>query len=238
MLDTEQVVAENVRRVTERIAAAAVHAGRSPSEITLVGVTKTHPPERVVAGVRAGLRHMGENRVQEAEGKIGLVAEALHQAELEEPVWHFIGHLQSNKVVPTLRLFQVIESVDSLHLAEALSRRVAPEASVPILLEVYVGDDTARPGFRRAELDDALGRIAALPGLAVRGLMTVAPLGWNSSATQAAFAQVWETRVFLSARHPHVHLDVLSMGMSDDFELAIAEGATSVRIGRALFGPR
>jgi pyridoxal phosphate enzyme (YggS family) len=238
MLDAQQVVADNVRRVLERIDQAAVRAGRIPSDVTLVGVTKTHPPERIVAGVRAGLRHLGENRVQEADAKIGRAAEMLRQAGLEPPVWHFIGHLQSNKVVPALRLFQVIESVDSLHLAEALSRRVAPDAFVPILLEMYVGDDAARPGFRRADVDDALGGIAALPGLDVRGLMTVAPLGWNPSATQAAFAQVRETRDFLSARYPHVHLDVLSMGMSDDFELAIAEGATSVRIGRALFGVR
>ncbi|MBV9354898.1 MAG: YggS family pyridoxal phosphate-dependent enzyme [Chloroflexi bacterium] len=238
MLDTEQLIADNVRRVLERIDDAAHGASRAASDITLVGVTKTHPPERVVAGVRAGLQHLGENRVQEADGKIGLVAEWLRRAGLEAPVWHFIGHLQSNKVVPALRLFQVIESVDSLHLAEALSRRVAPDASVPILLEMYVGEDAARPGFRRADLADALGRIAALPGLDVRGLMTVAPLGWKPSATQAAFAQVRETRDFLSARYPHVHLDVLSMGMSDDFELAIAEGATSVRIGRALFGAR
>ncbi len=238
MLDTGQVVAGNVRRVRERIDDAARRAGRAASDITLVGVTKTHPPERVLAGVRAGLHHLGENRVQEADGKIGAVAEALRQAGLEPPAWHFIGHLQSNKVVPALRLFQVIESVDSLRLAEALSRRVAPDASVPILLEMYVGEDAARPGFRRADLGDALARIAALPGLDVRGLMTVAPLGWNPSATQAAFAQVRETRDFLSARCPHVHLGVLSMGMSDDFELAIAEGATSVRIGRALFGAR
>jgi PLP dependent protein len=238
MLSTEQAVADNARRVVERIGTAAARAGREPGEITLVGVTKTHPPERVLAGIHAGLRHLGENRVQEADAKIGVVAEALRERGFEAPTWHLIGHLQSNKVVPALRLFQVIESVDTVHVAEALSRRAPPGTSMPVLLEVYVGEDAARPGFRLAELDEALGKIVALPALEVRGLMTVAPLGWSPTATRAAFGQVRQARDSLSAHNPHVHLGVLSMGMSDDFELAIAEGATSVRIGRALFGAR
>jgi PLP dependent protein len=238
VLDTElaSTIADNLRRVADRIAAAAARAGRDPAEVALVGVTKTHPPERVVAGVRAGLRVLGENRVQEAAAKIGAVDEMLRSQGLAPPTWHLIGHLQSNKVAHALRLFQVIESVDSVHLAEALNKRAATR--VPILLEVYVGEDPARPGFRPAELEPALGAIAALPGLEVRGLMTVAPLGWGADATRGAFARVRGLRDSLAARYPHVHLGVLSMGMSDDFELAVEEGSTSVRIGRALFGRR
>jgi PLP dependent protein len=237
-LELGTTIAENVARVRERVAAAAARAGRDPAEITVVGATKTQPAEVVVEGVRAGLRHIGENRVQEAVPKIARADELLRGLGLAAPRWHLIGHLQTNKAAAALRHFQVIESVDSLRLAEALDRRVASPGALPILLEVYVGSDPNRPGFRPAELHDAVGRIAELRGLELRGLMTVAPLGWDPPATRAAFHQVRELRDSLASAYPRVHFDELSMGMTDDFELAIEEGSTSVRIGRALFGAR
>jgi PLP dependent protein len=223
-------VADNLARVRELIADAAVKAGRRPDEITLIGVSKTHPPEAVVAAVEAGLKDVGENRIQEAAPKIP----AVRQLVPEPPAWHLVGHLQTNKVNASLDLFDAIDSVDSLHLAEALSKRVK-DRSVPILLEVYVGDDPERPGFRPENVEEAVGRILELPGLDLLGLMTVAPLGEDP---RPAFAQVRAIHNRLRDSYPRVHFGVLSMGMSDDFQAAIAEGSTQVRIGTAIFGPR
>ena len=223
-------VADNLARVREQIADAAVRAGRQPEEVSLIGVSKTHPPEAVVAAVAAGLKDVGENRVQEAAPKIPAVRDLLPQP----PTWHLIGHLQTNKINASLELFDAIDSVDSLHLAEALSKRVTGR-TLPILLEVYVGQDPERPGFRPDDLEDAVGRILELPGLEVQGLMTVAPLGEDP---RPAFAHVRQMQYRLTQSYPRVHFGVLSMGMSDDFEAAIAEGSTQVRIGTAIFGPR
>jgi pyridoxal phosphate enzyme (YggS family) len=223
-------IAANLERVREQIAAAALQAGRKPEEVSLIGVSKTHPPESVVAAVQAGLKDVGENRVQEAAPKVPAVRQLLN----EPPTWHLVGHLQTNKVNASLDLFDAIDSVDSLHLAEALSKRLKGR-TLPILLEVYVGDDPERPGFRPRDVEEAVGRILELPGLEVRGLMTVAPLGEDP---RPAFGQVREIRNRLSDSYPRVHFGVLSMGMSDDFQMAIAEGSTQVRIGTAIFGPR
>jgi pyridoxal phosphate enzyme (YggS family) len=223
-------IATNLLRVREQIAEAAVRAGRKPEEVSLIGVSKTHPPEAVATAVQAGLKDVGENRVQEAAPKVPAVRQLLS----EPPTWHLVGHLQTNKVNASLDLFDAIDSVDSLHLAEALSKRLKGR-SLPILLEVYVGDDADRPGFRPHDIHDAVGRILELPSLDVRGLMTVAPLGEDP---RPAFAQVREIANRLSDSYPRVHFGVLSMGMSDDFEAAIAEGSTQVRIGTAIFGPR
>jgi uncharacterized pyridoxal phosphate-containing UPF0001 family protein len=149
-------------------------------------------------------------------------------------MWHMVGHLQTNKVNASLDLFDAFDSVDSLHLAEALSKRLKGRR-LPILLEVYVGDDPDRPGFRQSELEEAVGRILDLPGLEVQGLMTVAPLGEDP---RPAFAKLRELRNQMAESYPAVHFGVLSMGMSDDFLAAIEEGSTQVRIGTAIFGPR
>jgi pyridoxal phosphate enzyme (YggS family) len=223
-------VADNLARVREQIADAAVKVGRRPDEVQLIGVSKTHPPEAIAAAVQAGLKDIGENRVQEAAPKIT----ALRGELARPPIWHLVGHLQTNKINASLEVFDAIDSVDSLHLAEALSKRVK-DRSLPILLEVYVGDDTDRPGFRPHDIEEAAGRILQLPGLDVQGLMTVAPLGEDP---RPAFAQVREIHNRLSHGYPRVHFGVLSMGMSDDFQAAIAEGSTQVRIGTAIFGPR
>lgn len=230
-------VADNIERVRERIAAACARAGRQPGQVALVGVTKTHPAEVVVEGVLAGLRQVGENRVQEAAAKVPRVAQLLASLGSPAPEWHLIGHLQTNKAAAALSCFGTIESVDSVRLAEALSRRLGP-GTLPVLLEVYVGEDAERPGLRPGELAEAVGRIVALPGLQLRGLMTVAPLDWGPAATRGAFVQVRELRNGLAVAFPGVHWGVLSMGMSGDFETAVEEGSTSVRIGRAIFGAR
>jgi pyridoxal phosphate enzyme (YggS family) len=217
-------MAENLRRVRERVADACRRAGRSPDEITIVGVTKTFPPEAVAEAYRAGLTDIGENRVQEAAGKIPLVA-----AMGVSPRWHLVGHLQTNKVKTALDLFVIIHSVDSLHLAEAISRRAA--ATVPVLLEVNVAGEGTKFGFAPQEVAEACRSIRALPNLDVRGLMTVAPFTADPEEVRPVFRRLRELRDGLG-------LPELSMGMTDDFDVAIEEGATILRIGRAIFGPR
>jgi PLP dependent protein len=224
------LIADNLERVRQRIAEAALQAGRQPQEVTLIGVSKTHPAQAVAEAVRAGLHDIGENRVQEAAPKVAAVRDLVETP----PRWHLVGHLQTNKVNASLELFDAIDAVDSLHLAEALSKRLKGR-TLPVLLEVYIGDDPRRPGLRPEQIVETTGQILELPGLDVRGLMTVAPLGGEA---RVAFAQVRELRNTLAATYPRVHFGVLSMGMSDDFAEAIQEGSTQVRIGTAIFGPR
>lgn len=206
-----------------------------------MAATKTYPAEVIVYAVREGLLYFGENRVQEALAKIPRVAKLVEGEAAPAPVWHMIGHLQTNKAKQAVELFSMVQSVDSVRLAETLSRRVQTlpaNQPLPVLLEVYFGEDPSRPGFRPAELSEAVGQILNLPGVEVRGLMTVAPLGWDTSATRGAFRRLGEMRNRLAEVYPRVHWDQLSMGMSDDFELAVEEGSTMVRVGRALFGAR
>jgi pyridoxal phosphate enzyme (YggS family) len=224
-------IAENLRLVRDQVAAACQRAGRSPDEITIVGVSKTFPATLVAEACRAGLADIGENRVQEAAAKIPEV-EALGS----HPRWHLVGHLQTNKVKTALGLFDIIHSVDSLRLAEFISRQAGNMTlrqpwSVPVLLEVNVGGEASKYGFAPEETGLALEQIARLPGLAVQGLMTVAPLTDDPEEVRSIFQELRRLRDALGLRH-------LSMGMTDDFEVAIEEGATIVRIGRAVFGPR
>jgi pyridoxal phosphate enzyme (YggS family) len=201
--------------------------------VTLIAVSKTRPAEDVAEAVAAGIEHIGENRVQEAADKVDRVRKLLGR----DPSWHLIGTLQRNKCRQALALFDLIHSVDSVRLAEALSAR-ADGRRARLLLEVYVGDDPGRPGFRSDEVDAALASIAALPGLEVRGLMTVAPFGLPSDQIRPVFRGLRELRDALREGHPDLALDELSMGMSEDFGLAVEEGATMVRVGRAIFGER
>ena len=226
-------IRERIERVRGQIADAAARAGRDPATVTLIGVSKTKPAEAVAEAVAAGIDHVGENRVQEAAEKVDRVRALLGR----DPTWHLIGTLQRNKARQALNLFGLIHSVDSVRLAEALSTR-AGGRRVPLLLEVYLGDDQARPGFRPADLDAALTSILELPGLEVRGLMTVAPLGLTPDQTRRTFARLRELRDELAASRPGVSLHEISMGMSEDFSLAIEEGATMIRVGRAIFGER
>ena len=222
-------IADNLRSVRERVAAACERAGRSPDEITVVGVSKGFPAALVVEACRAGLTDVGENRVQEAAAKIPAV-EALGP----RPRWHLVGHLQTNKVKTALGLFAIIHSVDSERLAEFISRQAAsvPVAGpAPILLEVNVAGEAGKFGFRPEDAGRALERIAGLPGLTVQGLMTVAPVVDDPEEARPVFRELRRLRDALGLRD-------LSMGMTDDFEVAVEEGATMVRIGRGIFGPR
>ena len=217
-------IAENLACVRERIEQACRRAGRSTGEVTLVGVTKGHPAEAIEEACAAGLRDVGENRVQEAQAKI----EALASRGVR-PRWHLIGHLQTNKAKTARNLFAIIHSVDSLRLAQALSRQA--EEPVSILLEVNVAQEASKFGFTPDELPQVLSDIAALHHLEVRGLMTVAPMADEPERVRPVFRRLRELRDELA-------LAELSMGMTDDFEVAIEEGATMVRVGRAIFGPR
>lgn len=216
----------NLERVRQRVHAAAARAGRDPEGITLVAVTKGQPLERVLEAVEAGVRHLGESRVQEAQQKIPAV---------QAPVtWHLVGHLQRNKVRPALQLFDWIDSLDSLRLAREIQRRAA--GPLPVLLEVNVTGEAGKHGFRPQELPLALAELLRLEGLSIRGLMTLAALVDDPQETRPAFRALRRLRDELARLAPQ--LEILSMGMSQDYEVAIEEGATMIRVGTALFGPR
>src|SRR3990172_2706916 len=217
-------IAANIQRLRERIARAAARAGRSPEDVTLVGVSKTVEPARIREAFRLGIRDIGENRLKEAQPKIESLA-----AEGVRATWHMVGHLQTNKAKAVLRLFDVIQSVDSLHLAETLSRLAT--RPVPILVEVSMAGEATKEGFRPEEMEEALEKIRALPNLEVLGLMTVAPMTADPEEVRPVFRS-------LSGMAERLGVRQLSMGMTDDFEVAIEEGATIVRIGRAIFGER
>lgn len=218
--------AERLEAVRLRIAEACHRGGRSPDEVTLVAVIKGFPPEAVREAAAAGICHFGENRVQEAQAKLPLLADLWPR-----PTWHMVGHLQTNKVKTALNLFDIIHSVDSLQLAEAISRRVPPSLRVPVLLEVNIAGEPAKYGFAPRELPAQAEAVRRLPGLDVRGLMTVAPMVEDPEAVRPVFRRLRQLARSLD-------LADLSMGMTDDFEVAVEEGATIVRIGRAIFGER
>lgn len=227
------MIAHNLLRLQEAIGCAALRAGRRPEEITLVGVSKTQPAEAVVEAVRAGVRHVGENRVQEAAAKLPLVRRLLQGGE--PPVFHMVGHLQTNKAAAAISLFDRIDAIDSVRTASALARRLAEGQIVRALIEVYVGDDPSRPGVRPEELVDVTAGILELRAIRIEGFMTVAPLG---AEPRPVFARVRALRDSVARAFPAVHFGVLSMGMSADYAEAVEEGSTEVRIGAALFGPR
>ena len=217
-------IRSNLKDVQERINAACRRAGRRPEEITLIAVTKTVDAASIEAAYREGVRHFGENRVQEAAVKIRQLS-CLNPA----PVWHMIGHLQSNKVKPALEHFDLVHSIDTLELAENLNRRA--ERRTGVLLQVNVAAETTKSGFGEQDICPAFEAVSRLTNLEVRGLMTVAPLVKNPEEVRPVFRRLRTLRDSLGLEH-------LSMGMTDDFEVAIEEGATMVRIGRAIFGER
>ena len=244
----DAALSASLRDVRARMASAAARAGRDPAETRLVAVTKTVPAERLVAAAALGLTTFGENRVQEARDKrerLAQLAEADPRvADLLANVrWELIGHLQTNKAARALELFARVQSVDSPHLAEALSARaVAMGRTLPILLEVNIGEEPSKSGFAPdASLVAAARSIVTLPGLRAEGLMCVAPIVERPEQARPYFRALRGLRDQLRAEVPQGHTggwDELSMGMTDDFEVAIEEGATSVRIGRGLFGVR
>ncbi len=229
-------VAANIASIQERIAAATRRAGRRSEEIVLMAVSKTQPPERIREAYDAGQRLFGENRVQEFAAK----AEAL--GNLREADWHMIGHLQTNKAAKTAELFRAVDSVDSVKLAEKLdaaARKLGRKLDV--LIEVNLGGEEAKSGVApdSLALEELLLAAPRLEALALRGLMTVPPFTEDQEGARPYFRRLRELRDAIAARKlPSVALDQLSMGMSHDFEIAIEEGSTCVRVGTAIFGER
>ena len=230
----------NLEKVQARIAAAARRAQRDPADVTLVAVTKTQPPELIQAAYDLGLRDFGENRVEEAEGKIERLP--------PEVTWHMIGHIQSRKARRVVPLFNTIHSVDSVKLARRLDRlgKDLP-APIQVLLEFNVSGETSKHGFAAGQGDEAqavpaaliaeMEEIVALPHLRVDGLMTMAPIVSDAEEARPVFFRLRKLRDALRAALPQADWSQLSMGMTDDFEVAIEEGATLIRVGRAIFAP-
>ncbi|MBN1640810.1 MAG: YggS family pyridoxal phosphate-dependent enzyme [Anaerolineae bacterium] len=228
-------IAMRVGEVRRRIEDAAARAGRDPLEVLLVAVSKTRTPPEIEAAYAAGVRHIGENRVGEAEQKRA-------QLDLPGAVWHMVGHVQSRKAARTVSCFDVVQSVDSVKLARRLDAAAAAEGQVlQILIEVNVGGEASKYGFRddlEAELAPSAAEVISLPHLRVDGLMTVAPISDDPEQVRPIFARLRWLRDVLRARFPECGWMHLSMGMTDDFEVAVEEGATMVRVGRAIYGSR
>lgn len=235
-------IESNLARLKERIAAAASRAGREPEEIQLLPVTKGFPIQTIEGALAAGLSEFGENRVQEAETKIGWFREKGVQLK-----WHMVGHLQRNKVKNAIGLFDTIHSVDSLRLASEISRRCQrADLTMPVLLEANVSGEASKYGFpveedrtdQEQEFLSVVEQAAALPGLDLQGLMTMAPLGAPEQVLRSCFGRLCDLLNRLQHEFPDQDWRHLSMGMTDDFDIAIEEGATIIRIGRAIFGER
>lgn len=226
-------IRERLAAVEERIAAACRRANRLHGEVKLMAVSKTHPASAIHEAVAAGLTLFGENRVQEFDAK---------RAELPEGIEvHLIGHLQSNKAAKAAVIFSAIDTVDSLRLLERLNDAASQSARrLPVLLEIKLSEEETKTGFASGsdELHQAFERAADLDHVEVKGLMTIAPLDESPETARACFRQLRKLRDELTHRYPRIDLKELSMGMSSDFEIAIEEGSTLVRIGTALFGAR
>ena len=223
---------ENLSRVQEKIDKAALAAGRQPEEITLIAVTKTFPVTVVNEAIAAGVQHIGENRIQEARQKL---------PEINQPVTkHLIGHLQRNKVKYAVKLFDMIQSVDSISLAEEINSRCAKlDLKIPVLIEVNTSDEPAKFGCHPQEALTLLRAIDRLPNLSARGFMTIAVYSDDPEVVRPCFRQlkvIYDESKTLPLQNGVI--ETLSMGMSSDFELAISEGANMVRIGSAIFGQR
>jgi len=223
------VLEENLKKLKERVARACDRAGRNPDEIRLVAVTKEFPPEIINQAIELGIKEIGENRVQEARAKYGLIKKGV--------IWHMVGHLQRNKVKKALEIFDIIQSVDSERLAREISKRA--EKEVPILVEVNTSKEKTKFGVEPETVDTLIEVVADLPNLKLLGLMTIGP-GWAISdpeASRPCFRLLSDLRKKIEDRFQIV-LPILSMGMSSDFEVAIEEGTTMIRVGTAIFGPR
>ena len=228
-------IRQRLESIRGRMAEAARRSGRDPAGIRLIGASKTVPVETLVEAVRSGLRDLGENRVQEAEGKIDRVLEA---SEGVRPAWHLIGPLQSNKAARAARRFDRIHSVDRAEIAEALARHAAAAGRrLPVMIEVNVSGEESKFGVVPDGVEDLTARVAALDALALDGLMTLGPRPGPGVDPRPAFARLRALRD-RAERVCGRALPELSMGMSGDFEAAIEEGSTMVRIGTALFGAR
>lgn len=231
MAPVTSLIAENLERVRERIARAAARAGREASDITIVAVSKTFSAAAIRSAFEAGLRHFGENRVQEWESK---------EPELRDltATWHLVGHLQSNKARRAAHLFTCVDSVDSVALAQKLESAAAEDQKkLPVLIEVHLSDESAKSGVAEPELPVLGETISGMTRLELLGLMTIPPYFDDPERARPYFKKLRELRDELS-RALGKSLSVISMGMSHDFEIAIEEGAMEIRIGTAIFGKR
>jgi len=224
-------IAENLKSVREKIEAACLRVGRNPAEITLVAVTKTVSAERINEAIQAGVTHIGENRVQEAREKY---------SQIKPVTWHLIGHLQTNKVKHALKIFQWIHSVDSFHLAEKIEREASRlDKMIPVFLEVKTSSEETKYGVPVSETLELVKRISGFDHLQVRGLMTIAPFTDDEKTIRKSFRTLRHLQSEINQTEiKGVKMEHLSMGMSHDFEIAIEEGATMVRVGTAIFGSR
>lgn len=225
-------IAANIEKIKQRIAAACSRAGRDPHSVELMAVTKTVSTERILQAVDAGITLLGENYVQEAREKQELLGGRARM--------HLIGHLQTNKAKYAVRLFDCVHSVDRLELAQELNKRAkAVNRTLDILIEVNVSGEQTKNGVSPAQVRELIGRIAGLENLSVRGLMTMAPYSDDPETSRPYFQALRQLRDDIAREEiPRVQMAELSMGMTDDFEVAIEEGSTIVRIGRAIFGAR
>ena len=237
-------IADNIKRVEDSIATACAEVGRDPAEVTLIAVSKQKTAKDIVSASSAGIKHFGENRVEEGIEKIELV----NSMVAKSITWHMVGHVQSRKAKRVLPLFDVVQSVDSLRLAQKLSRlAVAQNKTLDVLLEINISGEASKYGFQgynwcgnnliKERLWQDIGGIVQLSNLRVKGLMTMAPYGASSDEVRTIFANLFALRGELASVFA-VSLPELSMGMTDDYQIAIEEGATMVRIGRAIFGER
>jgi pyridoxal phosphate enzyme (YggS family) len=230
---SRETVRHNVARVRERMAAAAGRAGRRVEDITLLGVSKTHPAEAIREAFAAGVRHFGENRVQEWEGKRGGTQDLAGY-------WHLIGHLQSNKAARAAKAFDAVDSVDDFALAQRLDRaraEISDERKLRVLIEVRVAAEETKSGVEKERLPELAEKLLTLERLDLAGLMCIPPFLENAEKVRPYFAELREMKEQLEGRLGRT-FPVVSMGMSHDFEVAIEEGATEVRIGTLLFGVR
>lgn len=237
-MNTPAEFAANLAEVREKIAAACKRASRQPEEITLIAVTKMHPPAAMAVAADAGITHIGENKVQEFESK---QAEWTPLREAHGMRAHLIGHLQSNKAAKAAALFDSVDSLDSLRLAERLNKAAAALGRVlPVLIEVKLSEEDAKAGLEPEgpELAQLLERLPDLASLGLRGLMTVPPYLRDAEAVRPYFQRLRVLRDAFAQQHPRLHFNTLSMGMTHDYAVAIEEGATEIRLGTALFGAR
>jgi len=246
MSDIAASLAQNLGRVRDRIARAAQRAGREPEEVTLVAVTKTHSADVVLAAYEAGARHFGENRPREGISKITALEPYLSDAP---PSWHMIGHIQSRKARHVVAHYDVVHSVDRLKIAHRLSRYAQEtQTELPVLLECNISGEGSKYGFpmegweedetRQKTFFSAVAEIQELPALRLEGLMTMPPYVDDPEDVRPLFASLRHLRDVLRERFPSEDWHHLSMGMTNDFEVAVEEGATLVRVGRGIFGPR
>lgn len=225
-------ISNNLQHIKQQIEKAALKTGRNPADITLVAVTKTVPVERIEEALQCGVIHIGENRVQEAQGKYPLIG--------DRACWHLIGHLQTNKVKHALPMFQLIHAVDRLKLAEEISRvAVQRELTANILVQVNVAGEDTKYGLDPAETMDFVQHICRLPGLKIEGLMTIAPFVDDPEEVRPVFRALRrQAETIRNRKLPGVSMDILSMGMTGDYTVAIEEGSTLIRVGTGIFGNR